>query len=153
MASTVGFSGRNLPPPQSPFVNAPDQNNPSSIAFALSFDGYQFLLNLLNQATSSLASATVDTGLVGAGTNQATALQLNADWNEFDTVPVGSGALLSALQPGQTQIVFNDAVANAILVYPPPGGTINQLSENQAFSIAANSKATFYFVEALEIKT
>lgn len=145
MASTVGFSGRNLPPPQSPFVD------PGS--GVLDFTGYQFLLNLLNQATSSLATANVNTGLVGAGTNQATALQLNADWNEFDSVPSGSGALLSALQQGQTQIVFNDATANAILVYPPPGGTINQLATNQAFSVAANSKATFYFVEALEIKT
>ena len=145
MASTGNFAGRNLPPPQSPFVDKQNLN--------LSYDGYQFLLDLLNTATSALSQKTVSTGLKGAGSNQANALLLNADWNEFDTVAAGSGALLSALQHGQQQIIFNDDPANALLVYPPPGGTINQLSVNQAFSIAANSKATFYFLMPLEIKT
>jgi hypothetical protein len=152
MASTVNVAGRNLPPPQSPFVNAPDQDNPVR-NYALSFDGYQFLINLLNLSTSALSQATVSKSLIATGTNQATALQLNSQWNEFDTVPVGSGALLSAYQPGQQQLVINDDPANALLVYPPPGGTINQLNPNVAFSLAANSKATFLFITALEIRS
>ena len=145
MVSTVNFSGRNLPPPQSPFVDKSNLN--------LSWTGYQFLLNLLNAATSSLAASTANTRLTATGNNQLNALQLNADWNEFDTVPVGSGALLSALQQGQTQVVFNDDPTNALLVYPPPGGTINALAANAGYSLAAQSKATFYFIMALEIKT
>jgi hypothetical protein len=145
MASTVNFAGRNLPPPQSPFVDKANLN--------LSFDGYQFLLNLLNLSTSALSQKTVATSLVAAGVNQATALQLNSQWNEFDSVPAGSGVVLSTYQPGQEQLVFNDDPANALLVYPPPGGKINQLAVNAAFSVAANSKNTFYFITALEIKT
>jgi hypothetical protein len=152
MGSVVNVSGRNLPPPQVPFVNPPDPKN-SGVDYALSDTGYQFLLNLLNHATSSLAAGVVDKSLSATGNNQATALQLNADWNEFDHVPAGSGALLSALQPGQIQLVFNDDPAQALLVYPPPGGTINRLNENDAFSVPFNAKTTFYFTTATEIKT
>lgn len=153
MSSVVGFSGRNLPPPQSPFVKAPDPKNPSATDYALSSDGYQFLLNLLNAATASLSATTVASGLAATGANQATALQLDSDWNEFDAVSAGTGALLSSLQPGQTQTVFNDDPANALLIYPTPGGKINQLAVNQGFSLAHNARATFYFITPTEIKT
>ena len=152
MASTVNFAGRNLPPPQSPFVNAPDKDIPSK-GYTLSFDGYQFLLNLLNQATSALSQATVENGLIATGNNQATALQLNAQWNEIDSVPAGSGVLLSIYQPGQQQVVFNDDSSNALLVYPPPGQSINNGATNAAVSLATNTKTVFYFVTPTEIKT
>lgn len=144
MSSTVNFAGRNLPPPQSPFVDKSSLN--------LSYDGYQFLLNLLNRATSAIAQATVDNGLVSTGATQATALQLNAEWNEVDSVPAGTGVLLSVYQPGQTQIVFNDDLSNALLVYPPPGQNINGGAVNAAVSIAANTRGVFYFVTPTEIK-
>jgi hypothetical protein len=91
--------------------------------------------------------------LVATGVNQATSLQLNDQWNELDSVPAGSGVVLSTYQPGQEQLIFNDDPANALLVYPPPGGKINQLAVNAAFSVAANTHTTFYFIGALEIKT
>ena len=144
MASTVNFAGRNLPPPQSPFVDKG--------TFNLSFDVYQFLLNLLNAATSALSQATVGSSLNATGVNQATALQLSAEWNEIDSTPAGSGVLLASYQPGQTQIVFNDDNTNALLVYPPPDGQINALGVNAAYSIATNTKAVFYFVKPGEIK-
>lgn len=144
MASTVNFAGRNLPPPQSPFVDKSSLN--------LSYDGYQFLLDLLNSATSALSQQTVGTSLTATGANQATALQLNSQWNEVDTTPSGSGVLLSSFQPGQTQIVFNDDSTNALLVYPPPDSAINNAAVNIAFSIATNSKAVFYFIKPGEIK-
>ena len=144
MASTVGFAGRNLPPPQSPFVDKG--------TFNLSYDGYQFLLNLLNTATSALSQQTVNTGLTSSGATQATALQLNAQWNEIDSVPAGTGALLAAYQPGQQQIVFNDDPSNALLVYPSPGAQINALGANNPITLAANSFKTFYFIRPLEIK-
>lgn len=151
MASTVGFAGRNLPPPQSPFVNAPDKDNPGK-NYSLSYDGYQFLLNLLNTATSALSQQTVGTGLTATGATQATALQLGSQWNEIDSAPAGSGVLLAAYQPGQQQIVFNDDPSHALLVYPSPGAQINALGTNNPISLAANSFKTFYFVRPLEIK-
>lgn len=141
MAQTTG---QNLPPPQSPFVDP-------KTGF-LSDDGYQYLLSLLNAAASSQATATVDGPLTATGTNQATALQLSAQWNEVDTVPIGSGALLSALNEGQSQTIFNNG-ANPLLAYPPPGGNINALAANAPFSIAAGSRATFDFISATQIRT
>jgi hypothetical protein len=143
-SSTVSFAGRNLPPPQSPFVDRQSLN--------LSYDGYQFLLDLLNIATSALAQQTVSSGLTATGANQATALPLSSQWNEVDVTPAGSGVLLSAYQPGQQQIVFNDDASNALLVYPPPGSIINALAVNAAYSLSASSHAIFYFIKPGEIK-
>jgi hypothetical protein len=141
MAQTTG---QNLPLPQSPFVN-PDQT--------LSNDGYQFLLGLLSQAESQIPTATVNQSLEATGTNQATALQLTAQWNEVVTVPSGSGVLLASFHPGQTQVVFNASSANALKVFPPPGFSINALAENAAFSLAAGARATFEFFSDTQIVT
>lgn len=141
MAQTTGS---NLPPPQSPFVDNGSLN--------LSYDGYQYLLSLLNKAASDQATSTVDSGLTAKGTNQATALQLSSQWNEVDTVPAGAGVLLSAFQEGQSQTVFNEGT-NPLLVYPPPGSNINALTENAAFSLASGSRATFDFISSTQIRT
>jgi hypothetical protein len=141
MAQTTG---QNLPPPQSPFIDP-------KTGF-LSNDGYLYLLSLLVASASSQATATISDGLVATGTNQATALQLSSQWNEVDTVPVGTGVLLQALQAGQNQVVFNEG-ANALNVYPPPGSKINALAVNIAFALAAGARATFDFTSAAQIRT
>lgn len=140
MAQTTG---QNLPVPQSPFVN-PDRT--------LSNDGYQYLLSQLAQAAKDQATATVDTGLKSTGANQATALQLSSQWNEIDTVPAGTGVLLEALQPGQSQVVFNASGTN-LNVYPPPGSTINALAINDPFVLGGGLRATFEFFTATKILT
>jgi hypothetical protein len=142
MASTA--AGRNLPPPQSPFVDKANLN--------LSFDGYQYLLSLLKAEKAVIPTASIATALVATGVNQATALQLTSQWNEVDTVPAGSGVMLSTYQPGQAQTVFNGS-ANPLLVYPPPGFQINALGVNVAFSLAAGTRATFDFVSTTQIRT
>lgn len=136
------MAGQNLPVPQSPFVN------PQS--GTLSYDGYQYLLSLLAQASGS--TATVASSLTSTGTNQATALQLSSQWNEVDTVASGTGVLLSAYQAGQSQVVFNEGT-NPLLVYPAPGIQINALGNNVAFSLAAGSRGTFNFVSSTQIRT
>jgi hypothetical protein len=140
----ASISGRNLPPPQSPFVD--------KATGILSYDGYQFLLDLLNNSTSSLAQKSVKLGLVATGANQATALQLAAQWNEVDTTPAGSGVLLASYQSGQSQVVFNGG-ANALNVYPPPGAQINALGANQPYSLASGAKLSFDFFSATQIRT
>lgn len=136
-------SGSNLPPPQTPFVDK--QLN-------LSYDGYLFLLSLLNAAASARSTASVDGDLVATGANQATALQLTADWNEITTVAAGTGVLLQALQPGQSQTVFNQGV-NALSVYPPPGVQIDGLGVNAPYALAAGSRHTFDCLSAGQIRS
>jgi hypothetical protein len=142
MAQTTG---QNLPLPQAPFVNSKDGT--------LSYDGYQYLLSLLNVNAGKIPTATVSTGLTSTGTNQATALQLSDQWNEVDTVPSGTGVLLAAYQPGQSQIVFNGDPANSLNVYPPPGFQINSIGANAAFLLAHGTRATFEFFSDSQIRT
>lgn len=140
MAQTTG---RNLPPPQSPFVDK---------TLNLSEDGYQYLLSLLAKAASTLPSSTVSSGLTATGTNQATALQLSSQWNEVDTTPANSGVLLSAYATGQSQTVFNQGV-NALSIYPPPGAQIDSLGANVAYSLAPGARHTFDFISSGQIRS
>jgi hypothetical protein len=141
MAQTTGF---NLPPPQEPFVDPKTG--------ILSFTGYQYLLSLLNAAATAQATSTVATGLQSTGVNQATALQLGAQWNEVEVVPAGPGVLLSAYDPGQSQTIFNEGV-HALLIYPAPGSQIDALGQNEPFSLAAGVRVTFDFTTATQIRS
>lgn len=137
-------TGQNLPPPQSPFVT-PETG-------ILSYDGYQYLLSTIDQLSSEMPTATITTGLVSTGTNQATALLLSTQWNEVDTVASGTGVLLASFQPGQAQTVFNGG-SNPLLVYPPPGLQINALVANAPFTINAGSSTKFDTTSATQIRT
>jgi hypothetical protein len=129
------MAGNNLPPPQTPFVDA---------LLNLSYDGYQYLLSLLNIASQAIPTATVDNSLTATGATQATALLLTKQWNVLSNVVSGTGVLLSNMQPGQTQTVFNDT-DNQLLVYPPPGRAIDQLQFNIAYGLNARMMQVFYF--------
>jgi hypothetical protein len=140
MAQTTG---QNLPLPQSPFVNSDG---------TLSYDGYQYLLSLLADAESAQYTATVATGLEATGTNQATAFQLSNQWNVVDTVAAGSGVLLSSLNAGQTQAVFNaNTLSDLLNVYPPPGVQIDALGANKPYQLAALKMQIFNFVSSGQI--
>lgn len=141
MAQTTG---RNLPPPQSPFVDGK--------SFNLSDDGYQYLLSLLNAAANSISTSSVDSDLTATGTNQATALQLSSQWNEITTTLPGTGVLLQALQTGQSQTVFNEG-ANALNVYPPPGAQIDTSAVNVPYVLGAGLRHTFDFTSASQIRS
>lgn len=145
MAQTAG---RNLPPPQSPFVDGKGKD----ATFNLSNDGYQFLLSLLQAAAGSIATSSVDTNLTATGANQATALQLSSQWNEIVTTPVGSGVLLEALQPGQSQTVFNQGL-NALNVYPPPGSKIDALAINIPIALGTGQRHTYDFLSSGQIRS
>jgi|SRR6266700_21244 len=138
-------TGNDLPPPQSAFVE------PKS--GVLSVDGYQYILGLINQLRAALPTASVAVGLVATGLTQATALPLQAQWNEVATATVTNrGVLLTALQPGQSQQVVNDG-AVSVNVYPPPGSQIDAGLTNQAFALVPGGKATFQFFSATIIKS
>lgn len=136
-------TGRNLPPPQSSFVDK---------ALNLSSDGYQYLLSLLAIASTAVTTASVSTGLVAGGTNQATALLLSSQWNEVDTIVGFGGVLLGAMQPGQSQTVFNQG-AGALSVYPPPGMAIDALAVNAPYVLASGLRHTFDFLSSVQIRS
>ena len=85
----------------------------------------------------------VDNNLNGAGSSQVDALQLNLDWSEVLTTPSGSGVVLLSVQPGQTQVVFNGDVANALNVFPPSNWQIDKLGVNVPYSLAAGKTQMF----------
>lgn len=74
-------------------------------------------------------------GLTATGSTQGTALALGADLNVFSTVAASTGAILPAMNPGDSVIVQNKG-ANALSLYPPTGGAINAVATNGAYSIA-----------------
>lgn len=141
MAQTTGF---NLPVEQSPFTD-PQTG-------WLTYDGKQYLLSILQESANSQATATVATGLVATGANQATALQLTSQWNEVDTVASGTGVLLASYQPGQSQTIFNQG-AHSLLVYPAPGSQIDALGVNQPFTLSNGSRQTFDFTTTTQIRS
>lgn len=85
----------------------------------------------------------VDSGLTAAGTTQADATISPGDIVWFTTVATGTGFRLRAdAEPGDEIKVYNGG-ANALLVYPQVGGTINALATNASFSLAAGKMAIF----------
>ncbi len=93
----------------------------------------------------------VSDALVAAGTTQATALLLKLNTNHFfATVGSGAGTVLpSNMNPGDSMVIFNGG-ANALLLYPPLGGTINILSANTSYSIATILSAVVVCVNPLK---
>lgn len=92
---------------------------------------------------------TVANNLTATGSTQATALSLPADINKFTTVAASTGALIQPSNSGDSGTVYNGG-ANALLLYPPVGGTINGLSANAGYSIAtATPYCDWYCIDPL----
>lgn len=79
---------------------------------------------------------TVDTGLTATGATQATALVLTKQWNLVSTTAAGTGVMLPDSGAGFETAVYNDG-ANALLVYPPVGKSINALAVDAGYSLPA----------------
>ena len=84
----------------------------------------------------------VSSGLTATGTNQSTAYSLTAADNEFTTVVSGTGAILYAGTPGDSQTVYNGG-ANALTVYPPSGSQINGMGTNSGVLIPTATGCLF----------
>jgi hypothetical protein len=98
-------------------------------------------------ATAAAAGSTQGTGataLSATGTTQATALPLPADVCKFTTVGAGSGCILPASNAGDAGSIFNGG-ASALLIYPPVGGTINNLGVNAGYSLATATPSVDWY--------
>lgn len=84
---------------------------------------------MIANARNSVAAA-----VSAAGTTQATATALTADYNVVTTVGAGSGVVLPATVAGLAIEVINKG-ASALLVYPPVSSAFDGLATNAAISL------------------
>lgn len=90
---------------------------------------------------------TVSNNLTAAGSTQGTALAVTDDVNISTTTALSTGVILPAtLAAGDTMTVANYG-ANALAVYPPTGGKINNGSANASVSVAANKSGVFVSID------
>lgn len=86
----------------------------------------------------------VKTAITAAGTTQATATALSGgDINLVSTATASQGVQLPSAEIQDSVIVYNDGSGATIIVYPPTGGTINQIAANSGMSLANNTCAMF----------
>lgn len=89
----------------------------------------------LSAINAQAIQGTVANTLTALGTIQGNAFVIGADISRFTTVAAGTGAILPAMNPGDSVDIVN-AGANALLVYPPVGGKVNGLGTNAGYSVA-----------------
>lgn len=94
----------------------------------------------------NLALGTTTNGITAlAGGGQANAPILASAINRVTTVASGNDSVrLPAAVAGNVVLVANSAAANSMNVFPQSGESINALSANAAFAMAANSRAVFF---------
>ncbi len=116
--------------------------------------------NTLNQmATSGLSAVAAQsingnsaTALIAAGTTQATAASLPAANNFIGTAAASSGVILPPGNPGDEIFIYNGG-ANAVTVYPPVGGALNNLAANTGVSVATTKSVYIIYSGALNAAT
>jgi hypothetical protein len=102
---------------------------------------------LLGSGLSPLAATNIcgdvaDT-LTAAGTSNTDALALSSIINRVTTTAASTGVRLMLPEVGSTVVVINSG-ANALLVYPGTGASINALTATTGgFSVGAGNRALF----------
>jgi hypothetical protein len=101
------------------------------------------------EAAQQLISGDVLTGQSASNTTQATATAITADITVFSTV-VSTGAAILPVNAGAADIlVLNGQATNALVVFPPIGGTINGGSANASYSQAVSKCARYVTADGL----
>jgi hypothetical protein len=93
-------------------------------------------------ANTGFFISSVATGISAAGTAQGNATAITREINVVSTVASGAGVVLPTAVAGMRITIVNTS-ANALLVYPASGGTINSLALNGSFSEAAGARLDF----------
>lgn len=82
--------------------------------------------------------------VAAAGTNQGTAASLANCSNVVTGASGANGVILPTPKAaGQRVSVYSSAATNALLVYPPSGGTINDGTQDAALSVTARTLKIF----------
>lgn len=109
----------------------------------------QVVFAFRNAANNQFVQSVADKLTAHAGASQTGALLLAAAFNRFTTVVTGNdSAILPPSLAGLDMVVINAHASNSMNVYAQVGETINALSANTAFAVAANKVCTFYCVTA-----
>lgn len=90
-------------------------------------------------------SSTTNAITAYASGGQANAVQLgNSTWNRVTTVgTAGDSVKLPVAKAGSWLGVFNKAAANSMNVFPSSGDSVNALSPDAAYALAATKGALF----------
>lgn len=103
--------------------------------------------NAANAITGDTATA-----LTATGSTQATALAIGASNNFVGTTAASTGVILPLGNNGDSIFIYNGG-ANTLTVYPPVGGTINNLSANTGFSVATLKSVLCVYSDADSVAT
>jgi hypothetical protein len=98
------------------------------------------------QATGGAGGAaqSVATGLTATGSTFAGALPLTAHDNVMATVAAGTGVVLRALSPGQSQRIWDRTGTVALQVYAPGGATIDGTAGSTGVVLTAPKAIDFF---------
>ena len=100
---------------------------------------YLSVVDFLNTSTA--------TGIVAAGTSQATATAITAQINVISSVSAGTGIILPTVSTGTPVTVFHRATGGHTLsVYPPVGQQIEGLGTNAPSGMIQNGSNDFVYV-------
>ena len=101
------------------------------------------------EAAQQLISGDVLTGQSASNITQATATAIIADITVFSTVASTGAAILPANAGAADILVMNGQATNALVVFPPIGGTINGGSANASYSQAVSKCARYVTADGL----
>ena len=100
------------------------------------------------EAAQQLISGDVATALTASTTTQATATAITADISVFTTV-ASTGAVILPVGGAADILIMNGQATNALIVFPPVGGTINGGSANASYSQAVSKCARYVTADGL----
>lgn len=100
-------------------------------------------------AAAVAITGSTTSGLTAAGTTQGTALAVSDDVNVVTTTAAGTGVILPSNLTKNDRMVVSNHGANALLVYPPTGGAIDNGTANAGLSVAANATLEFICIDTV----
>ena len=89
--------------------------------------------------------------IAAAGSSQTDATLIGANVTIVSGASGTNGVILRKGKNLYSGVIYPSAATNALLVYPPSGGTINGGSANASFSVTARKPAIFYFITPIDI--
>lgn len=85
----------------------------------------------------------VNSSVIAGGSTQADAVALNASVNVVTEAAAGSGVALNFYADVSDETLVANLGDNAVLVYPPLGGAIQDGAADAGFSVAVGKTAVF----------
>jgi len=96
----------------------------------------------------SALGGSIRSGVTAAGANSAAATVVTQDIIFVSTAAASTGIRISKAERGRMVLVANGG-ANAVLVYPPTGGTLNGGATDAGVSVPVGKSALFFFQNEL----